>query len=84
MPSLEHDRVYCFLRKLPKLAISHPWANAKREQTFQSDLPKHVSADDLPDSICYRDIGLFILIDQIASMMFFVPSLSFAISKAGQ
>lgn len=35
----------------------------KREQTFQSDLPKHVSADDLPDSVCYRDIELFILKD---------------------
>jgi hypothetical protein len=35
----------------------------KCEQTFQSDLPKHVSADDLPDSVCYRDIELFILKD---------------------
>lgn len=35
----------------------------KREQTFQSDLPKHISADDLPDSVCYRDIELFILKD---------------------
>ncbi|KAF5862593.1 hypothetical protein ETB97_011498 [Aspergillus alliaceus] len=30
----------------------------RRDQTFQSDLPKHVSADNLPDSVCYRDIEL--------------------------
>ncbi|EAW15512.1 uncharacterized protein NFIA_048490 [Aspergillus fischeri NRRL 181] len=35
----------------------------KRKETFQSDLPKHVSADDLPDSVCYGDIELFILKD---------------------
>jgi hypothetical protein len=35
----------------------------KGEQTFQSDLPKHVSAADLPDSVCYRDIELFYLKD---------------------
>ncbi|KAF7164504.1 hypothetical protein CNMCM6106_001022 [Aspergillus hiratsukae] len=35
----------------------------KGEQTFQSDLPKHVSADNLPDSICYRDIELFYIKD---------------------
>ena len=35
----------------------------KRDQTFQSDLPKHVSLDDLPDTVCYRDIELFYLKD---------------------
>jgi hypothetical protein len=35
----------------------------KRDKTFQSDLPKHVSVDDLPASVCYRDIELFILKD---------------------
>ncbi|CEL09489.1 hypothetical protein ASPCAL12624 [Aspergillus calidoustus] len=35
----------------------------KRDQTFQSDLPKYVSVDDLPSSVCYRDIELFILKD---------------------
>lgn len=33
----------------------------KREQTFQSDLPKHVLANHLPDPVCYRDIERFIL-----------------------
>jgi hypothetical protein len=35
----------------------------KRDKTFQSDLPKHISVDDLPASVCYRDIELFILKD---------------------
>ncbi|KAK2801732.1 hypothetical protein FQN50_007647 [Emmonsiellopsis sp. PD_5] len=35
----------------------------KQDQTFQSDLPKHVSVDDLPASVCYRDIELFYLKD---------------------
>lgn len=35
----------------------------KRDQTFQSDLPKYVSVDDLPASVCYRDIELFYLKD---------------------
>ncbi|GKZ75057.1 hypothetical protein AnigIFM50267_002296 [Aspergillus niger] len=33
----------------------------KRDQTFQSDLPKYVSVDNLPASVCYRDIELFYL-----------------------
>ncbi|BDD59922.1 hypothetical protein MAP00_005092 [Monascus purpureus] len=32
-------------------------------QAFPSDLPKHVSMDDLPGSVCYRDIKLFYLKD---------------------
>lgn len=35
----------------------------KGDKTFQSDLPKYVSVDDLPTSIYYRDIELFILKD---------------------
>lgn len=35
----------------------------KRAQTFQSDLPKHVLLNDLPDTVCYRDIELFYLKD---------------------
>ncbi|RAO74324.1 uncharacterized protein BHQ10_010336 [Talaromyces amestolkiae] len=31
--------------------------------TFQSDIPKYISATDLPDSVCYRDIELFYLRD---------------------
>ncbi|KAJ6116580.1 hypothetical protein N7512_006305 [Penicillium capsulatum] len=39
---------------LGKRKLGHP---------FQSDLPKYVSAKDLPDSVCYRDIELFYLKD---------------------
>lgn len=35
----------------------------KLDDTFQSDLPKHISLKDLPDSVCYRDIELFYLKD---------------------
>ncbi|KAI3193967.1 hypothetical protein CBS147311_8868 [Penicillium roqueforti] len=35
----------------------------KRDNTFQSDLPKYISLKDLPDSVCYRDIELFYLKD---------------------
>ncbi|EGC45731.1 conserved hypothetical protein [Histoplasma capsulatum var. duboisii H88] len=35
----------------------------RRGHAFQSDLPKYVSAKDLPDSVCYRDIELFYLKD---------------------
>ncbi|KAL4861156.1 hypothetical protein BDV12DRAFT_208310 [Aspergillus spectabilis] len=35
----------------------------KQEQTFQSNLPQYVSVDDLPASVCYRDIELFYLKD---------------------
>lgn len=35
----------------------------KRHQTFQSDLPQYSSVDDLPASVCYRDIELFYLKD---------------------
>ncbi|QQK41882.1 hypothetical protein Pdw03_4736 [Penicillium digitatum] len=35
----------------------------KRDDTFQSDLPKHISLKDLPGSVCYRDIELFYLKD---------------------
>jgi hypothetical protein len=27
----------------------------KRDPTFQSDLPKYVSVNDLPDTVCYRE-----------------------------
>lgn len=33
----------------------------KRDLTFQSDLPQYMSADDLPNTVCYRDIELFYL-----------------------
>ena len=45
------------------LADKSSLGKCKRDQTFQSDLPKHVSLDDLPDTICYRDIELFYLKD---------------------
>jgi hypothetical protein len=35
----------------------------KGDQTFQSDLPKYVSVDDTPGSVCSRDIELFYLKD---------------------
>ncbi|KAN0079560.1 hypothetical protein V8E54_004774 [Elaphomyces granulatus] len=35
----------------------------KRDLTFQSDLPKYISLDDLPKTVCYRDIELFFLKD---------------------
>ena len=35
----------------------------ERNLTFQSNLPKYVSIDDLPASVCYRDIELFYLKD---------------------
>ncbi|THC90248.1 hypothetical protein EYZ11_010294 [Aspergillus tanneri] len=35
----------------------------KQEVSSQSDLPKHVSVDTLPDPVCYRDIELFYLKD---------------------
>lgn len=35
----------------------------KQDLAFHSDLPKHVSVDTLPDSVCYRDIELFYLKD---------------------
>ena len=35
----------------------------QRALTFESDLPKHISLKDLPDSVCYRDIELFYLKD---------------------
>ncbi|PYH89774.1 hypothetical protein BO71DRAFT_464394 [Aspergillus ellipticus CBS 707.79] len=40
-----------------------PLGKRKLDQTFQSDIPKHVSVDDLPDFVCYRDIELFYLKD---------------------
>lgn len=36
-----------------------PLGKRKLGQTFQSDIPKHVSVDDFTDSVCYRDIELF-------------------------
>ncbi|OJJ83717.1 uncharacterized protein ASPGLDRAFT_1491754 [Aspergillus glaucus CBS 516.65] len=45
------------------LADKSSLGKCKRDQTFQSDLPKHVSLDDLPDTICYCDIELFYLKD---------------------
>ncbi|KAL4778139.1 hypothetical protein BJX76DRAFT_366673 [Aspergillus varians] len=35
----------------------------KGDKAFQSDLPKYVLTDDLPASVCYRDIELFYLKD---------------------
>ncbi|KUL84888.1 hypothetical protein ZTR_08246 [Talaromyces verruculosus] len=35
----------------------------KRDSDFQSDIPQYISAKDLPDSVCYRDIELFYLRD---------------------
>ncbi|KAL4911944.1 hypothetical protein BDW62DRAFT_215397 [Aspergillus aurantiobrunneus] len=35
----------------------------KRNQTFQSNLPKYILIDDLPASVCYCDIKLFYLKD---------------------
>ena len=33
----------------------------KRGDSFKSDLPQRISSDDLPNTICYRDIELFYL-----------------------
>ncbi|THC96072.1 hypothetical protein EYZ11_004445 [Aspergillus tanneri] len=44
-------------------SVESSLAKRKLGQTFQSDLPKHVSVDGLPDSVCYRDIELFYLKD---------------------
>ena len=33
----------------------------KRGDSFKSDLPQRISSDDLPSTICYRDIELFYL-----------------------
>jgi hypothetical protein len=35
----------------------------RRDLTFQSDLPKYISFDDLPKTACYRGIELFFLKD---------------------
>jgi hypothetical protein len=35
----------------------------KRDQSFKSDLPQRVSIDDLPKTVCYRNIELFYLKD---------------------
>ena len=35
----------------------------KRDLTFQSDLPKYISLDHLPKTVCCRDIELFFLKD---------------------
>ncbi|OJJ62706.1 hypothetical protein ASPSYDRAFT_65810 [Aspergillus sydowii CBS 593.65] len=40
-----------------------PLGKRKGDKPFQSDLPKYVSTDDLPASVCYRDIELFYLKD---------------------
>ncbi|KAL5366337.1 hypothetical protein BJX96DRAFT_169843 [Aspergillus floccosus] len=40
----------------------HHWVHSKYFP-FLSDLPKHVSMDNLPGSVCYRDIELFYLKD---------------------
>ncbi|KAJ6163767.1 hypothetical protein N7497_003746 [Penicillium chrysogenum] len=56
----------------------------KRTDAFQSVLPKYVSLEDLPDSVCYRDIELFYLKTLKANVTSFVPSSSFTISKVDQ
>jgi hypothetical protein len=40
-----------------------PDGKRKRGLNFQSDIPQYISAKDLPDSVCYRDIELFYLGD---------------------
>ncbi|KAL2868373.1 uncharacterized protein BJX67DRAFT_371439 [Aspergillus lucknowensis] len=40
-----------------------PQGKRKGDKAFQSDLPKYVSTDDLPASVCYRNIELFYLKD---------------------
>jgi hypothetical protein len=40
-----------------------PVGKRKRGLNFQSDIPQYISAKDLPDSVCYRDIELFYLRD---------------------
>jgi Protein of unknown function (DUF3435) len=40
-----------------------PSKKRKRDQQFKSDLPQRVSLDDLPKTVCYRDIELFYLKD---------------------
>jgi len=43
-------------------ATSASLGKRKRDLTFQS-LPKYISLDDLPKTVCYRDIELFFLKD---------------------
>jgi hypothetical protein len=34
---------------------------SKRLDDFQSDIPKYVRYNDLPPTLCYRDIDLFVI-----------------------
>lgn len=45
------------------LADKSSLVKCKQDHTFQSDLLKHVSLDDLPGTVCYRGIKLFYLKD---------------------
>jgi hypothetical protein len=38
----------------------HP-KRRKRNKTFESDIPKYVSVDDTPKTVCWEDIELFYL-----------------------
>jgi hypothetical protein len=33
----------------------------KQDESFKSDLPQPISLDDLPHTVCYRDVELFYL-----------------------
>lgn len=61
--SITGTRPGVLLPQKASLADKSSLGKRKRDQTFQSDLPKHVSLDHLPDTICYRDIELFYLKD---------------------
>jgi hypothetical protein len=79
--SLEHDRVYCFLRKLPKLAISLPWANANTSRLFRAIFPNTFRSTTFQTQSATAIVSYLFLKSQIASVMSFVPSSNFAISK---
>ncbi|EED16117.1 conserved hypothetical protein [Talaromyces stipitatus ATCC 10500] len=62
-PSITGTRPGVLLPQKASLPHNSSLSKRKRGSTFPSDLPKHVSANDLPDTVCYRDIQLFFLKD---------------------
>ena len=44
----------------PTTPLPHP-KRRKLKQTFESDVPKYVSVNDMPNTVCWEDIELFYL-----------------------
>jgi hypothetical protein len=61
--SITGTRPGVLLPQKTSLANTPSLGKRKRDEIFQSDIPKRVSLDDLPDTVCYRDIELFYLKD---------------------